>query len=86
MTERLERVQRIVDAIVSLARQRWCGLKGHDYFRRVDNDERRIFEACLNCQHERRGWRLDAKAPRLRFAGDPKRHAIRRARMVRRSA
>lgn len=61
-------------------RQRWCGLRhGHD--RVLTFEGRRMFLKCTSCRHETPGLEIGGR-PRVRYAGDPRRHVARPHRLV----
>jgi hypothetical protein len=61
-------------ALWTRAGQLLCGLHGHDQVLRFAN--RRIRLLCTSCGHESPGWETGTQPPRLRFAGDARRHRL----------
>jgi hypothetical protein len=61
-----------------------CGLRGHDAVLHFEG--KRVMLRCTSCGHDSPGWCVVGRAPRLRFAGDPRRHALTPLRPVRRRA
>jgi hypothetical protein len=55
-------------------RQVFCGFRGHDMLLRFD--AQRVLLVCASCGHESPGWDVGQRRPRVRFAGDAKRHAL----------
>lgn len=51
----------------------WRRLRAHSYELRFRNSCL-MFLKCTTCGRETAGWALNAPPPRLRFAGDPRRH------------
>jgi hypothetical protein len=51
-----------------------CGLHGHDaVLHFVAN---RVQMRCTSCGHETPGWEITGKGPRMRYAGDARRHVL----------
>lgn len=73
-------------------RQRWCGLRfGHDRVLAyvpspVPGQRTRMVLRCTSCQHETLGLSPASTPPRLRYAGDPRRHAGVSCRLVMRKS
>lgn len=61
-----------------------CGLRGHDAVLHFEGP--RVMMCCTSCGHDSPGWDTRGRAPQLRFAGDPRRHALAPARLARRRA
>jgi hypothetical protein len=51
-----------------------CGLHGHDPL--LQFDAGRVYLRCSSCGHESPGWKTEARGPRLRYAGDKRRHRL----------
>jgi hypothetical protein len=66
--------------IVTRMRQLYCGLLGHDALMQFEKG--RVFLQCASCGHETPGWTLPDAAPRIRFRGDARRHALVRPHLV----
>jgi hypothetical protein len=48
--------------LLSVARQMWCGMHGHDSLLQFERD--RMFLRCVSCGHETPGWEInDAMTP-----------------------
>lgn len=65
--------------------QRLCGLRGHDAVLHFEG--KWMLMRCTSCGHDTPGWSTEGAAPRQRFGGDPRRHALKTPlRVVRKSA
>ena len=51
-----------------------CGLRGHDAVLHFEG--KRVMMRCTSCGHDSPGWEVSGRAPRQRFAGDARRHAM----------
>jgi hypothetical protein len=75
----------IVGRLVQVMRQAFCALRGHDAMLHFEDNSVRL--RCTSCGHESPGWSVGDRRPRLRFAGDARRHVLRRApRLLRKTA
>ena len=61
-----------------------CGVRGHDAIRHVDG--KRVMMRCTSCGHDTPGWEISGRAPRKRFDGDARRHALKPQLTLRKSA
>lgn len=61
-----------------------CGLSGHDAVLHFEG--RRVNMRCTSCGHDTPGWETSARAPRQRFEGDARRHALVPKRLIRKIA
>lgn len=61
-----------------------CGLGGHDSMLHVEG--KRVMMRCTSCGHDTPGWQIDGRAPRKRFDGDARRHALKPQLQLRKSA
>ena len=57
-----------------------CGLRGHDSVLHFEG--KRVMMRCTSCGHDSPGWEVTGRAPRQRYDGDARRHAIVRQRLV----
>jgi hypothetical protein len=57
-----------------------CGLRGHDSVLHFEGN--RVMMRCTSCSHDTPGWEISGRGPRPRFAGDPRRHALKKPRLV----
>ena len=57
-----------------------CGLRGHDAVLHFEG--KRVMMRCTSCGHDSPGWEVTGRAPRQRYDGDARRHAIVRQRLV----
>jgi len=57
-----------------------CGLRGHDSVLHFEG--KRVNMRCTSCGHDTPGWEVSGRAPRQRFEGDARRHALVPRRMV----
>jgi hypothetical protein len=60
--------------------QMLCGLRGHDSVLHFEG--RRVMMRCTSCGHDSPGWEVSGRAPRQRFEGDSRRHALVPQRLV----
>jgi hypothetical protein len=68
---------RLLGRFLAFCRQVSCALRGHDSM--LHFEENRVRLRCVSCGHESTGWDVGEQRPRLRFAGDARRHRMRRA-------
>jgi hypothetical protein len=62
-------------------RQWWCAAwRGHDSVLHFESP--RVMMRCTSCGHDSPGWTTGGRAPRVRHAGDPRRHALSRLKPV----
>jgi hypothetical protein len=54
--------------------QVFCGLRGHDSVLHFEGN--RVMMRCTSCGHDTPGWEISGRAPRKRFEGDARRHAL----------
>src|SRR6476660_7141489 len=54
--------------------QMMCGLRGHDSVLHFEG--KRVMMRCTSCGHNSPGWEVGGRAPRQRFEGDARRHAM----------
>ncbi len=73
--------QPLVATILTWLKQAYCGLHRHDNLMHFERD--RVYLQCASCGRRTPGWTLDEAAPRVVFAGDARRHALSRPRLVR---
>ena len=57
-----------------------CGLHGHDAVLHFEG--KRVMMRCTSCGHDTPGWEVSGQGPRQRFAGDARRHALKKPRLV----
>lgn len=67
-------IRRVLSTVLDYARQRGCALRGHDSLLHFEG--RRVMMRCTSCGHDSPGWDLSGHAPRPRFEGDRRRHAL----------
>ena len=60
--------------------QMLCGLRGHDSVLHFEG--KRVMMRCTSCGHDSPGWEVSGRAPRQRFEGDSRRHALVPQRLV----
>ena len=70
----------VVNRAVSKFGQLLCGLRGHDAVLHFEG--KRVNMRCTSCGHDTPGWEVSGRAPRQRFAGDARRHALQPQRLV----
>jgi NAD-dependent SIR2 family protein deacetylase len=70
----------VVNRAVSKFGQLLCGLRGHDAVLHFEG--KRVNMRCTSCGHDTPGWEVSGRAPRQRFAGDARRHALAPQRLV----
>jgi hypothetical protein len=64
--------------------QLFCGLRGHDAVLHFEG--KRVMMRCTSCGHDTPGWEISGRAPRKRFDGDARRHALKPHLVLRKSA
>ena len=64
--------------------QLFCGLRGHDSVLHFEG--KRVMMRCTSCGHDTPGWEISGRAPRKRFDGDARRHALKPQLVLRKSA
>jgi hypothetical protein len=63
-----------LNRLVSRFGQLMCGLRGHDSVLHFEG--KRVMMRCTSCGHDSPGWEVSGRAPRQRFEGDSRRHAL----------
>ncbi len=61
-----------------------CGLQGHDAVLHFEGS--RVMMRCTSCGHDTPGWEITGHGPRLRYAGDARRHTLKPRLVLRKSA
>ena len=61
-----------------------CGARGHDAILHFEG--KRVMMRCTSCGHDTPGWEVNDRAPRKRFEGDARRHALKPRLVLRKSA
>lgn len=85
-TTATERTDHAAMAVNFLARaavrvsQWFCALRGHDSVLHFEGT--RVMMRCTSCGHDSPGWETSGRAPRQRFEGDRRRHALTPQRLV----
>jgi hypothetical protein len=51
-----------------------CGLQGHDSV--LHFEASRVMMRCTSCGHDTPGWEITGQGPRMRYAGDARRHVL----------
>ena len=64
----------LLNRAMSRVSQIFCGLRGHDSVLHFEG--KRVMMRCTSCGHDSPGWEVGGRAPRQRFAGDARRHAM----------
>ncbi len=54
--------------------QMLCGLHGHDSVLHFEG--KRVMMRCTSCGHDTPGWEISGQGPRVRYAGDARRHLL----------
>lgn len=54
--------------------QLMCGMRGHDAVLHFEG--KRVMMRCTSCGYDTPGWEISGRAPRKRFDGDARRHAL----------
>jgi hypothetical protein len=74
----------LVARAISRLGQLFCGLRGHDSVLHFEG--KRVMMRCTSCGHDTPGWEISGRAPRKRFDGDARRHALKPQLVLRKSA
>ena len=64
----------LLNRAMSRVSQIFCGMRGHDAVLHFEG--KRVMMRCTSCGHDSPGWEVSGRAPRQRFAGDARRHAM----------
>ncbi len=75
-----ERTTQIVARTMGRLGQLLCGFRGHDSVLHFEGN--RVMMRCTSCGHDTPGWEIGGRRPRLRFEGDPRRHSLKKPRLV----
>jgi hypothetical protein len=70
----LERATGVLTRAVGRLGQLMCGMRGHDAVLHFEG--KRVMMRCTSCGHDTPGWEINGRAPRKRFEGDARRHAL----------
>jgi hypothetical protein len=70
----------LVNRAVNRFSQLFCGLRGHDSVLHFEG--KRVNMRCTSCGHDTPGWDVSGRAPRQRYEGDARRHALKPQRLV----
>jgi hypothetical protein len=54
--------------------QMFCAIHGHDAV--LHFEASRVMMRCTSCGHDTPGWEITGQGPRVRYAGDARRHAL----------
>jgi len=81
---RFERAGSIVARAMGRLGQVLCGVRGHDTV--LHFEANRVMMRCTSCGHDTPGWEISGRAPRRRFEGDARRHALKPRLVLRKSA
>jgi hypothetical protein len=79
-----ERAGSIVARAMGRLGQVLCGVRGHDTV--LHFEAQRVMMRCTSCGHDTPGWEISGRAPRRRFEGDARRHALKPRLVLRKSA
>ena len=79
-----EKTGHVVARLVARAGQVMCGWRGHDAVLHFEG--KRVMMRCTSCGHDTPGWEINGRAPRRRFEGDARRHALKPRLTLRKSA
>lgn len=79
-----EKAGTAIARVVSRAGQVVCGFRGHDGV--LHYEGKRVMMRCTSCGHDTPGWEITGRAPRRRFEGDARRHALKPQLTLRKSA
>jgi hypothetical protein len=74
----------LLGRVASRIGQVFCGLHGHDAVLHFEGN--RVMMRCTSCGHDTPGWEISGQGPRIRYAGDARRHAIKPRLVLRKSA
>ena len=72
--------ENLMNRAVSRVSQLLCGLRGHDSVLHFEG--KRVNMRCTSCGHDTPGWEVSGRAPRQRYEGDARRHALVRPQLV----
>ena len=64
----------LIARVASRIAQVFCGLHGHEAMLHFAGS--RVMMRCSSCGHNTPGWEITGKGPRVRYAGDARRHAL----------
>lgn len=65
----------LIARFVAWMGQFFCGLfHGHHAVLHFEGE--RMLLRCTSCGHDSPGWNIDGERPRVRLAGDPRRHSL----------
>jgi hypothetical protein len=79
-----ERTSGAVARAVTRLGQLICGVHGHDAVLHFEG--KRVMMRCTSCGHDTPGWEITGRAPRKRFEGDARRHALKPQLQLRKTA
>ena len=79
-----ERTSTAVARAMGRLGQLMCGARGHDSVLHFEG--KRVMMRCTSCGHDTPGWEVHDRAPKKRFEGDPRRHAMKPQLTLRKSA
>ena len=70
----------LMNRTMSRVGQLLCGLRGHDSVLHFEG--KRVNMRCTSCGYDTPGWDVSGREPRLRYAGDARRHALTSQRLI----
>ena len=79
-----ERTSTVVARAMGRLGQLMCGARGHDSVLHFEG--KRVMMRCTSCGHDTPGWEVNERAPKKRFEGDPRHHALKPQLVLRKSA
>ena len=79
-----EKTSTVVARAMGRLGQLMCGARGHDAVLHFEG--KRVMMRCTSCGHDTPGWEVNGRAPRKRFEGDARRHALKPQIVLRKSA
>ncbi|CAN5863018.1 hypothetical protein BH24ACI5_BH24ACI5_05280 [soil metagenome] len=79
-----ERTTGVMWRAIGRLSQLMCGMRGHDAVRHFEG--KRVMMRCTSCGHDTPGWEISGRAPRKRFDGDARRHALKPQLVLRKTA
>ena len=79
-----EKTSSVVARAMGRLGQLMCGARGHDAILHFEG--KRVMMRCTSCGHDTPGWEVNGRAPRKRFDGDARRHALKPQIVLRKSA
>ena len=79
-----ERTAGLISRAMGRLGQLMCGARGHDAV--LHYEGKRVMMRCTSCGHDTPGWEVNGRAPRKRFEGDARRHAMKPKLVLRKSA